>query len=37
MQLFSANPTIFKKKKKFAPENMKKTPSKIAHNQPHVF
>ena len=35
MQLFSADPTIcIFKKKKIAPENMKKTPSKVVHNQP---
>ena len=32
MQLFSADATIFKNK--IAPENMKKTPSKIAHYKP---
>ena len=26
-----------KKKKKIAPENMKKLPSKVAHNQPRPF
>ena len=38
MQLFSADAKIFKKKKLdyfFAPENMKKTPAKVAHNRPH--
>ena len=36
MQLFSADATMFLKKlkKKIAPENMKKTPSKAAHNRP---
>ena len=33
MQLFSAVATIFF----FAPENMKKPPSKIAHNRPKTF
>ena len=33
MQLFSAEATI-SKKKYFAYENMKKTPSKVAHNRP---
>ena len=38
MQLFNADTTIFKKKKlKIAPENMKKTPSKVAHNRPPIF
>ena len=39
MQLFSADATIFKKKikKKIVPENMKKTPSKVAHNRPRPF
>ena len=40
MQLFSADATIFKKKNLtfiFAPENMKKTPSKVAHNWPRPF
>ena len=34
MQLFSADATIFKKKK-FA--HVKKTPSKVAHNRPQTF
>ena len=34
MQHFSADTTIFKKN---APENMKKTPSKDAHNRPKFF
>ena len=37
MQLFSADATIFKKKKKIGPENMKKPPSKVAHNRPRPF
>jgi hypothetical protein len=39
MQLFSADATIFKKKikKSFAPENMKKTNSKVVHNRPQFF
>ena len=39
MQPFSADATIFFKKIKFffAPENMKKTPSKVAPNQPPIF
>ena len=39
MQLFSADATMFKKKINifFAPENMKKTPSKVAHNRPRPF
>ena len=35
MQLFSADAIVFLKK--IDPENMKKTPSKIAHNQPQTF
>ena len=36
MQLYSADATMFSENFKFffAPENMKKTPSKVAHNQP---
>ena len=39
MQLFSANATIFKKKKNFAPQNIKNLSSKVAHNltRPRVF
>ena len=38
MQLFSADASVFKKKKLFFdPENMKKTPSKVAHNRPPNF
>ena len=38
MQLFSADAIVFsKKKKKIVPENMKKTPSKVAHNRPPTF
>ena len=43
MQHFSADATVFlkikKKKKKFAPQNIKKLPSKVAHNptRPPVF
>ena len=40
MQLFSADAKVFSKKikkKNFAPENMKKQPSKVAHNQPPTF
>ena len=38
MQLFSADATMFSKKFNFfAPENMKKTPSKVAHNRFPVF
>ena len=39
MQLFSADATMFKKKINifFAPENMKKPPSKVAHNRPRTF
>jgi hypothetical protein len=38
MQLFSAEPTIFsKKKKKFAHENFKKQASKVAHNRPKSY
>ena len=36
MQLFSADAIVFTKKK-FDPENMKKPPSKFAHNQPPTF
>jgi hypothetical protein len=38
MQLLNADP-IFKTflKTFFAPENMKKPPSKVAHNRPHFF
>ena len=38
MQIFSADAMVFSKKnkKKFAPENMKKLPSKVAHNQPQT-
>ena len=34
MQLFSADPTMFKKN---GLENMKKMPSKVAHNRPKCF
>jgi hypothetical protein len=39
MQLFCADATIFLKifKTFFAPENMKKTLSKVAHNRPNYF
>ena len=40
MQLFSADATIFLKRFFiifFAPENMKKTPLKVAHNWPQIF
>ena len=39
VQLFSADATMSLKisKKFFAPENMKKTPSKVAHNRPRLF
>ena len=38
MQIFSADTIVFKKKKKlFDPENMKKLPSKVAHNRPPTF
>ena len=41
MQLFSADATMFFKENLrnifFAPENMKKTPSKVAHNRPRPF
>ena len=39
MQLFSADATIFSKKFEFifAPENIKKRTSKVAHNQPQTF
>ena len=34
MQLFTAVGTMFFKKSKIAHENMKKPPSKVAHNRP---
>ena len=34
MQLFSADAIVFKKNKIFDPKNMKKPPSKVAHNRP---
>ena len=39
MQLFIAEAIVFLKnnKKKFDPENMKKAPSKVAHNRPLTF
>ena len=39
MQLFSADTTMLLKKNYifFAPENMKKPPSKVAHNRPRPF
>ena len=38
MQLFSADASVFKKlKKKIDTDNMKKPPSKVAHNQPNFF
>ena len=39
MQFFSANAIVFSKKKKkiFDPENLKKTPSTVAHNRPPTF
>ena len=40
MQLFSVDTTILKRKKDnilFAPENMKKPPSKVTHNRPQTF
>ena len=39
MQLFSADAIVFSKKfkKKIDPENMKKPPSKVAHNRPQTF
>ena len=39
MQLFSVDATVFFKifYHFFAPENMKKTPSKVAHNRPPTF
>ena len=38
MHFFSADARVFSKKKNnFAPENMKKTPSKVAHNRPTHF
>ena len=33
MQLFSVRYNVFKKKTFFDPENMKKLPSKVAHNR----
>jgi hypothetical protein len=36
MKLFSANASVLKKKK-IDPENMKKPPSKVAHNRPPTF
>ena len=38
MQLFSADTRVFLKFIKifFAPENIKKTPSKVAHNRPPI-
>ena len=35
MQLFSADTILLSKK--FDPENMKKPPSKVAHNRPPIF
>ena len=38
MQLFSADNIVFSKKFHFFdPENMKKQPSKVAHNRPGFF
>ena len=40
MQLFSTDNIVFSKKnskKNFDPENMKKPPSKVAHNGPLTF
>ena len=40
MQLFSADAIVFSKKLKknfFDPQNMKKPPSKVAHNRPRPF
>ena len=39
MQLFSAETIVFSKKKikVLTPQNMKKPPSKVAHNRPHTF
>ena len=40
MQLFSADAIMFSKKfqkRKVALENMKKQPSKVAHNRPQTF
>ena len=38
MQLFNVDAIVFSKKKnRFAPKNMKKPPSKVAHNQPPTF
>ena len=37
MHLFSADAKVFSKKIFFAPENMKKTPSKVANNRPTHF
>ena len=36
MELFLADVTI-SKNENFAAENMKKTPSKVAHNRPQIF
>ena len=36
MQFFSAQATTFSKKNFFAHENMKKVPSKVAHNWPQI-
>ena len=39
MQLFSEDAMVFSKKNHFifAPENIKKLPSKVAHNRPQLF
>ena len=39
MQLFCVDAIMFSKKieKKKLPENMKKTPKKVAHNRPQIF
>ena len=37
VQLFSADTTIFKKKKKFDRQNMKKASTKVADNRPNFF
>ena len=39
MQLFSADAIVFSNEIQifFDPENMKKTPSKVAHNRPPIF
>ena len=37
MQLFSADAMVFSKKKKIAPENMKKLPSIVAHNRSPAY